>query len=105
MSERAPFRVVILSSGEGTNLQNLIEFAAQSNNRIHISAVFSDQRSRSLERAHSAGIEAHYLAAKDFRGRVAFDAALADAIDACEPESDRSVGLHAHTRRGLRSTL
>ena len=86
MSGRAPFRVVILSSGEGTNLQNLIEFAAQSNDRIRISAVFSDQRSRSLERAEIAGIEAHYLAAKDFRDRVAFDAALADAIDACEPD-------------------
>ena len=86
MSEKAPFRVVVLSSGEGTNLQNLIEFAAPSNNRIRISAVFSDQRSRSLERAQSAGMEAHYLAAKDFRDRVAFDAALADAIDACEPD-------------------
>ena len=86
MNGRAPFSVVILSSGEGTNLQNLIEFASQSNDRVHISAVFSDQRSRSLERARSAGIEAHYLAAKDFRDRVAYDAALADAIDACEPD-------------------
>ena len=86
MNGRAPFSVVILSSGEGTNLQNLIEFASQSNDRVHISAVFSDQRSRSLERAGSAGIEAHYLAAKDFRDRVAYDAALADAIDACEPD-------------------
>ena len=86
MSEKAPFRVVVLSSGEGTNLQNLIEFAAQNNDRIRISAVFSDHRSRSLERAQGAGIEAHYVAAMDFRDRVAYDAALADAIDACQPD-------------------
>ena len=77
---------MVLSSGEGTNLQNLIEFAAQRNNRISISAVLSDHRSRSLERAQSASIEAHYLAAKNFRDRVAYDAALADAIDGCGPD-------------------
>lgn len=80
-----PFRVVILSSGEGTNLQNLIDYAARSNDRIRVAAVFSDHRSRSLERARRAGIAAHRLSAKGFPDREAYDDALGDAIEACEP--------------------
>ena len=86
MTASGPFRVVILSSGEGTNLQNLIDYAARSNDRIRVSAVFSDQRSRSLERARAASIEAHYLAANDFPDRTAYDAALGDAIETCNPD-------------------
>ena len=86
MTASLPFRVVILSSGEGTNLQNLIDFAEGNNGRIRISAVFSDQRSRSLERARTADIEAHHLAAKGYPDRAAFDAVLGDAIEACEPD-------------------
>ena len=86
MTASAPYRIVILSSGEGTNLQNLIEFAARSNDRIRVSAVFSDRRSRSLDRARDAGIDGHRIGAKAFPDRTAFDAALGDAIDACEPD-------------------
>lgn len=86
MTAGVPFRVVILSSGEGTNLQNLINHAAQSHDRIRVAAVFSDHRSRSLERARGAGIAANYLSAKDFADRAAYDAALGDAIEACEPD-------------------
>ena len=82
----APFRLVVLSSGEGTNLQNLIEHAAQSSDRVRIQAVFSDQRSRSLERAKAAGIAARHLAPAEFASRREFDAALADAIKACEAD-------------------
>lgn len=86
MTAGVSFRVVILSSGEGTNLQNLIDHAARSQDRIRVAAVFSDHRSRSLERARGAGIAAHYLSAKGFKDREAYDAALGDAIDACEPD-------------------
>ena len=80
-----PFKIAVLSSGEGTNLQNLIEFAARSNDRIHVVAVFCDQRCRSLTRARDAGIEAHCLEARRFADRAEFDTALGDAIDACDP--------------------
>ena len=86
MTASVPFRVVILSSGEGTNLQNLVDHAARSDDRICVAAVFSDHRSRSLERARSAGIAAHHLSAKGFADREAYDAALGDAIEACEPD-------------------
>ena len=85
MTASVPFRVVILSSGEGTNLQNLIDFAARSNDRIRVAAVFSDHRSRSLERAQAAGIAANHLDAGDYPDRKAFDTILGDAIEACEP--------------------
>ncbi len=86
MTATVAFRVVILSSGEGTNLQNLIDHAARSHDRIRVAAVFSDHRSRSLERAREAGIAAHRLSAKGFADREAYDAALGDAIEACEPD-------------------
>lgn len=86
MTATVAFRVVILSSGEGTNLQNLIDHAARSHDRIRVAAVFSDHRSRSLERARSAGIAAHHLSAKGLANRRAYDAALGDAIAACEPD-------------------
>lgn len=77
-----PFRIAILSSGEGTNLQNLIEFAARSEDRIRIAAVLSDQRCRSLERARRARIERRCLPVAEFADRAAFDTALGDAVDA-----------------------
>ena len=86
MTASAPYSIVILSSGEGTNLQNLIEFTARNNDRIRVAAVFSDQRSRSLARAREARIDAHRIGASDFPDRTAFDAALGDAIDACKPD-------------------
>ena len=86
MTAGVPYRLVILSSGTGTNLQNLIDYAAQSNDRIRVTAVFSDQRSRSLERARVADIPAHHLSAHDFPDRVAYDAALGDAIAEERPD-------------------
>lgn len=86
MTADASYRLVILSSGTGTNLQNLIDYAARSNARIRVSAVFSDQRSKSLERAQVADIPAHHLSAHDFPDRVAYDAALVDAIAAYRPD-------------------
>ena len=80
------YRLVVLSSGTGTNLQNLIEFAARSGGRIAIAAVFSDQRSRSLQRAQHAGIDDRFVPAHGFADRAAYDAALADAIHALRPD-------------------
>ena len=86
MTAGDPYRLVILSSGTGTNLQNLIDYAARSNDRIRVSAVFSDQRSRSLERARAAEIPAHHLSGRDFRDRDAYDKALVDAIIKYQPD-------------------
>ena len=86
MTAGVPYRLVILSSGTGTNLQNLIDYATRNSDRIRVSAVFSDQRSRSLARARAAQIPAHRLSAKDLPDRAAYDAALGDAIAAYRPD-------------------
>jgi len=79
-------RVVVLISGEGTNLQTLIDAAAQDESSFSIVAVFSDRAdARGLERARNAGIEAHAISPRNFPSREDFDAALADAIDAYAP--------------------
>lgn len=50
-------------------------------------AVFSNKaQAYGLQRAEAAGIAAHALDAKAFADRVAFDAALADAIDRYQPD-------------------
>lgn len=85
MTERERLRVVVLISGEGTNLQALID-AAASGAPFEVVAVFSDRAdARGLERARAAGIEAHHLDPREYADRAAFDAALADAIDEHAP--------------------
>ena len=78
--------VVVLISGEGTNLQALIDAARDGRLPARIAAAISDRRdARGLERARRAGIEAIHLGRSRFSDRDAYDAALADAIDAFSP--------------------
>lgn len=80
-------RIVVLVSGNGSNLQALIDSCAQGRINATLSAVFSNKASAyGLERAQSAGIPAHALDPKSYADRVAFDAALADEIDAYQPD-------------------
>ncbi len=80
-------RIVVLVSGEGSNLQALIDASQQGRVYAKLSAVFSNKASAfGLERAQSAGIPAHALDVKSYADRAAFDAALADAIDAYNPD-------------------
>lgn len=86
MKGRARLKVVVLVSGEGTNLQALIDAAAAPEARFEVVATFSDRaEARGLERARNAGIAAHFLDRRTFADRAAFDAALAEAIGAYEP--------------------
>ncbi|MDH3508788.1 MAG: phosphoribosylglycinamide formyltransferase [Gammaproteobacteria bacterium] len=81
MKGREPLKVVVLISGQGTNLQALIDTAASPDAGFEVVAVFSDRAdARGLERARDAGIAAHHLDRRAFTDRAAFDAALADAI-------------------------
>lgn len=80
-------RIVVLVSGEGSNLQALIDACQQGRIYAQLSAVFSNKASAfGLERAQSAGIPAHALDVKSYADRAAFDAALADAIDVYNPD-------------------
>jgi phosphoribosylglycinamide formyltransferase-1 len=76
-------RVAVLASGEGTNLQALLD-------RVHgevveVVAVASDKPdARALERARAAGIETAVFEAGEFPGRRQRDVAIADWLDARE---------------------
>jgi phosphoribosylglycinamide formyltransferase 1 len=75
------FPIVVLVSGEGTNLQALID-------RVHggdveiVGVAASKAGARGLERAQAAGIETAVFAIADHADRGARDAALADWIEA-----------------------
>lgn len=79
--------IVVLVSGQGSNLQALIDACQQGRIAAKIVAVFSNKaQAYALQRAEAAGIATHALDAKAYEDRAAFDAALADAIDQYQPE-------------------
>jgi phosphoribosylglycinamide formyltransferase 1 len=83
----SPYRIAVLASGEGTNLQALIDAIAAGELQAKIVAVFSDRfRCRALERARDAGIPAIGLAARAYPSRTDFDAALFKMIDVARPD-------------------
>jgi len=82
----APLPIVILISGNGSNLQAIIDETARKALPVEIRAVISNNPSAfGLERARRAGIPALVLDHKTFPGRDAFDAALQTMIDRFEP--------------------
>ncbi len=84
-ASRDPFRVAVLASGRGSNLQVLLDAASTST--FELVGVFSDRASaQALERARVANVPAVALNPADFASRAAFDAALFDAIDAMYPD-------------------
>jgi len=86
LSADPPLPVVVLISGEGTNLQALIDAIRDDVADYAIAAVFSDRaNARGLERARNAGIPAHHVDPNSYSSREAFDRALADAICYYEP--------------------
>ena len=79
-----PARVVVLASGSGSTLQALLDAADPS---FEVVAVGSDKcGATALERARAAGVETFTVAPRDFADRPAWDAALAAAVAAREPD-------------------
>ena len=81
-------QLVVLISGNGSNLQALID-AQESEEGLggQIAAVISDQADAyGLERARQAGIPAEVLAAGDFKSREDYDQALMRLIDDYQPD-------------------
>lgn len=79
-------RVAVLISGEGSNLQALIDAARAGELGAQIVAVVSNRgAARGLERARAAGIEALHLPARG-QERSAYDAALAALLAPREPD-------------------
>jgi phosphoribosylglycinamide formyltransferase-1 len=86
--------IVVLVSGSGTNLQALIDAAADPAYGVRILAVGADRDGiAGLERAERAGIPTFVCRVADFADRGAWDAALADAIAAHAPALVVSAGF------------
>lgn len=106
-------RVAVLVSGEGTNLQALIDAERAGRLGATVCAVLSDRaEARGLERARTAGIAAHTIAVRP-TSEPHYDAALREALIELAPDmvvlagymrilspacvgafADRTVNLH-----------
>ncbi|MDX6020312.1 phosphoribosylglycinamide formyltransferase [Scandinavium sp. V105_16] len=79
--------IVVLISGNGSNLQAIIDACKQKKINGTLRAVFSNKADAfGLERAREAEIPAHALSASQFSSREAFDRELMQEIDAYAPD-------------------
>src|SRR4029077_11891332 len=82
----APPRIAVLISGEGTNLQALIDAVAARRIAGDIALVVSNRAAaRRLQPARAAGIPTEYLPAQRGAGRAVYDRALAELLDGRAP--------------------
>jgi len=80
-------RLTVLISGNGSNLQALIDARDQGRLRIEIVQVISNRAdAMGLKRADRAGIPALIIDHREFPDRASFDAQLAAAIQAGAPD-------------------
>jgi phosphoribosylglycinamide formyltransferase 1 len=79
--EGGPYRVGVLASGAGTNLQALLD-RVHGREGVEIVGLGSDQpEAQALERARRAGVEQVVFARADHADRAARDAAMADWLE------------------------
>jgi len=76
-----PLRVGVLASGEGSNLQALLD-TVHGNEALVVAVAADKPTAGALGRAHEAGIETAVFPIGAFAGRGARDAAIADWLDA-----------------------
>ena len=76
MTRRRP-AIAVLCSGEGTNLQAILDAVAARRLRARVALVISDRRdAQALRRAARAGVEARYLDPHAHPDRTAYDRVL-----------------------------
>ncbi len=79
--------IVVLLSGQGSNLQALIDACARKRVKANIAAVFSNNpEAYGLVLAQEAKIPAHVIDPQGFTDRAAFDAAMAEEIAQYQPD-------------------
>ena len=94
--------VAVLASGRGSNLQALIDYAADLEHGVNIRCVISDREDAgALERARAAAIPAHFVDPRAHADRAAFDA----AVDALLVEHGVTLVVLAGFMRVLGSAL
>lgn len=91
---RPPVKLGVLISGEGTNLQAMIDAVACGGLRADIRVVISNKsRAGGLERARRHGIPAEVISHRGFASREDFDRALVAALRAREVELVACAGF------------
>jgi phosphoribosylglycinamide formyltransferase 1 len=76
------FRIVVLASGSGTNLQAVLDQLHGGEEGIEVVGVGSDKPdARALERARQAGVETEVFPTSEYEDRAARDRALGDWIE------------------------
>jgi phosphoribosylglycinamide formyltransferase-1 len=81
------FRIVVLASGGGTNLQAILDQLHRGDEGIEVVGVGSDKPdAMALDRAKKAGVESAVFPTADYDDRQARDRALGDWIEGCEPD-------------------
>lgn len=87
MSKDVPARMVVLISGNGRNLQAIIDAIADGRIAARICAVISNRGdAHGLARAERAGIPAEVLRPRDFASRDDYDHALAERVSRHAPD-------------------
>ncbi len=75
------FKLGVLVSGRGTNLQAIIDWIEREKPNAKIALVISNkENAHALERCKKYGIESIYLNPKSFENKVAFDKAMVSRI-------------------------
>jgi phosphoribosylglycinamide formyltransferase 1 len=81
-----PFRVAVLVSGEGTNLQALLDTVHGSDEVEVVGVAASRPQARALERAERAGVETAVFEQSGYSDRDARDQALGDWLEEREAQ-------------------
>jgi phosphoribosylglycinamide formyltransferase-1 len=89
-----PLRVVVLVSGSGTNLQALLDAAADPAYGVEVVAVGADRGEiEALDRAGRAGVPTFVHRLQDFRSREQWDSSLTASVTRYEPDLVISAGF------------
>jgi len=79
--------IVILISGRGSNMESLLAAVAAGTLPVRVAAVLSNRPDAAgLQSAAAQGVPTRVVDHKQFADRVAFDAAMSEAIDAFAPD-------------------
>jgi phosphoribosylglycinamide formyltransferase-1 len=89
-----PLRVVVLVSGSGTNLQALLDAAADPAYGAEVVAVGADRGGiEALERADRSGVPTFVHRVRDYESREKWDAALTASVTSYQPDLVVSAGF------------
>jgi len=82
-----PFKIVVLISGSGSNLQAIIDATRNFLPKINIALVLSNKSDAyGLKRAEKAHIPTKVIEHQQYETRLAFDREMIKAIDQCKPD-------------------